>query len=281
MTSTGGDEHLSRIHRSLDRFRKDHDRLLRFTQVGVKQSTQLGVDDDETAPLLMSHSAFQAVNLAADCALALHRLCMQEDTITFHQYAHYSLARSGIEGAAQCIWLLAPEGRRERVARLLGVRAKELQKDSGLYRAMTKARATDSSSERIAKDRGRNELNARIKALKQWLADVSERNEFDVEHLELPTTFDMVEMATSLTGVRAEYGSVTWSVLSGLAHPSASRSLQFSRKREVGESRPGVVSVETTADHRTTMIAFAALESLLDKALDLLALRMLTPERRA
>lgn len=278
MTSAGSDEHLPRIHRSLIRYRDQHEQLERFTRVGVKSGTQLGVDDDETAPLLMSHSAFQAVNLAADCGLAVHRLCLQGDRIVLHQYAHYSLARSGIEGAAQAMWLLSPSVRRDRVARLLGVRLKELQKDKSLYRAMTKVRHTDSLDERKAKDRGRNELNARIKKLNGWLTDVGERNGIDVKQLKAPTAFEMVEFATALTGVRAEYGSVTWSVLSGLVHPSASRSLQFSQKREVGESRPGVVGVETTADHRTTMIAFAALESLLNEVLNLLARRMLTPD---
>lgn len=144
---------------------------------------------------------------------------------------------------------------------------------------MTKVRPSDTAKERRDKDRGRNELNGRIKKHKAWIDSVAKRHGIDSEQIEVSSTFAMVEFATSLTGVKAEHGSATWVVLSGLVHPSATRSNQFSQNKEMGEPREGIVSVEVTADHRTSMIAFASLETLLARALDLLAKRMLAPER--
>ena len=66
MPEVEADGHIRHMLQSLHRFKSQHEQLQRFGRVGVKAKTQLGVDDDETGPLLMSHSIFQAVNLAAD-----------------------------------------------------------------------------------------------------------------------------------------------------------------------------------------------------------------------
>jgi hypothetical protein len=84
-----------------------------------ESGSQLKGDDDDWPPMPVSQVAWMGVTASLDHLLAIrwHLDPPQGGTIRLFPFAHQSLSRSALLGAAQSVWVLSPDASNERIKR--------------------------------------------------------------------------------------------------------------------------------------------------------------------
>lgn len=248
----------------------------------VLAGSQIAADDTATAWMNLSHLVSVTLSMTTDNMRALDRLLRPDnDNLVLPLYAHYPIIRSILESAARAKWILAPDDRAERVARVLRARVQDAEDDAALARVELETVAAmdvDIAPSRLAEQRA---INARTKAKYLDKArELAARNGIPWTQIKGGTpgwqsVFGMVgEMpATDDTPyVPAGYVSAQWKLLSGLSHPSASRAINHSSMTELDRAG-GVVTARLTASTERTLDTITVAFKLAQDAMILLDAR--------
>jgi hypothetical protein len=219
------------------------------------------------------------MNMAADNLRALHALLLPDGmSLTVYQFAQYPLLRAALEASSHALWLVAPATQKERVLRLLQTRAAEVAHDYSLNKTLSKVDATALVEERrLAAKAAKLGEAKRTKHLKK-LGEIADNAGIPHQDFErLPGYGEIVAAAAKVSNLQGRYGTMVWQVLSGLSHPSTSRSVNFSTLERLSESVDGVTHNMLTADLRWVQIGLMATLANYMEADARIRARMITP----
>lgn len=244
-----------------------------------------GLDDDDTQtrPLQTSHIVGHCLGFSLDC-LTTTRLVLKNPNVDaglrLPLAGHYPALRAAIESGAQAIWVMSPEDSHERVSRTLRARWHDVVQDDQAMLALTGSTSDDTKEDTAAKNKMRKKNSDNVRAKKKRLRSVAAAaGVAEAEMLMgLPGYGPIVLEAAEITGVASNHQYGMWRLISGLTHPSASRSLSMSVVEELAESDDGIVMAEFTASPSLTNAAIDASLMLHWAALDLAAKRGGRPE---
>lgn len=227
-------------------------------------NSELAADDSLTSPFQTSHEVAHCLSLSLDCLRATRMLLTDpnvQNGIRLPMAGHYPALRSGIEAGAQAIWILLPDDSSERVSRTLRARWDDVVQDNQAMLALTGPDKNDDKYDTRRKQQARKENANNVRAKKRRLKEVALAAGLAEEEmfLGLPGYGVIVEEAAEVTGVQSNFQYGIWRLVSGLTHPSASRSLTMSVVREAGASRlDGTIMAEMTASTSLTNAAIDA-----------------------
>lgn len=196
----------------------------------------LAGDDKKADPFQVSHAVVSAIGVAVDHADALRRLVEGCGTCTPGRMnlglnSYYSLLRGAIENAARAIWLLAPEGRPERILRRLRLQADNVRNSDKVAQAMD---TTMSKSREVRLGRVR---------------EIAVRAGLDAQRaVERLNNVDIVRTAGAYVGGddAVRHTEVLWRACSGAAHGDVWAGLSMHDKNVV--DRDGnVATIQMTA----------------------------------
>lgn len=219
--------------------------------IGSRERTHYGIaapnsplaeDDLFTAPMQSSHLVGHCLSLAVDQLRALRLLLLQNPDnpggIRLPMVAHYSLIRSATEAASLAIWLLQPLEQRERVTRLLRARWSEEARENQMVMVITELQPQDQPAEVKRKNKDRKAQAQRYRrgknlcraiAAKLYIAESEYVNTFPgFSHICGEAAASIPMNPTLMRGM--------WHLLSGLTHPSVTRSMSTSNVETVSES---------------------------------------------
>lgn len=212
-------------------------------------------DDSATAPFQTSHTVATALTMATENIRSLHRLLLVDERLVVPMYAHYPVMRSILEAASLAKWILASDDRQERVLRSLRARAEDIKQDHSLRKneieTLRSMDFVDTESETWhARIEDAAASNARRYAAdQQKIRELTQRNGLSWQIVKggLPPWIHLIESVSTI-GRSAEWNTIPgsyaagiWKVMSGLSHPSVSRSVNHSSIDRVDGSR-GVAS---------------------------------------
>lgn len=240
--------------------------------------SELAQDDARTKPFQTSHYVGHCLAYALDCLRTtriLLRVPGEERSIRLPQAGHYPALRSAMESGALAVWLLSPDDPDERVTRNLRARWNDVIQDSLAISALVSVNPADAKEVRSTKSKHLrlNTQNVRVKKSRlREVIDAAGASRADVEE-GLPGFGPIVKEAATETGVDPNHQYGMWRIVSGLTHPSASRSLAMSAVEELGESAEGIIRAQFTASPSMTTTAIDAALMLYWTALELTAKR--------
>lgn len=253
----------------------------RVSRAKSSPRSELHADDHHSAWRQLSHTVSGALNLSADNLRAFRDLVRPAGELLIPQVAHYSLLRSALEGGSLALWILHPDEPATRVGRLLRAAAAELDDDNALSKQVIGALANDDEQpvarsiiEAARRDhRKRNQKHAEQigRVARAFGLDDPTSTRWKVGYAEI------VRDATAATGVKPYYGETTWRLISGLCHPSLTRSAARSNVEEVLDNGDGTLHAVMTSDLGLTRTAFEAAWLNMSTAVDLLGARKLRP----
>lgn len=215
----------------------------------------LAGDDAATAPFQTSHTVVTSLVMATENIRALHRLLLDDGRLIVPMYAHYPVIRSVLEASSLAKWILEPESRSERILRSLRARAEDIKQDRSLHmNEVDTLRAMDVIGS------GPQEWAQRIEAeeasnSKQFAADQETLRALCLSHglswqavkaglppwLHLIKSVNTVPRSDDWNTIPGSYAAGIWKVMSGLSHPSVSRSVNHSsiERLESDDQSPG------------------------------------------
>lgn len=223
----------------------------RIARVDPNPRSEIGRDDEVTAWWNLSHAVTHQINHAADTLRTLAVLIPPEGELSIPYISHFPVARSGLEAASLALWTLAPDDPKERVLRHLRNAWRELSEETSFASAILDAMASDPSmgSPREV-DLGRKQHKAWRSKRVKYIRGVAQRL-----GLEDPTQSswtvgfaEIIRGASEVTGLPAVYGEVVWRELSGLSHPSMTRSVRSMSQEELVDHGDGTLGVIFTSD---------------------------------
>lgn len=246
--------------------------------------SELAEDDSVLAPFQISHLVGHCLGLAFDNIQATHALMMRlwepgleekDQTVRIPMAAHYPMLRAAIEAAALAVWLLAPDDPYERRTRTLRSRWEDIVQDKLLILAISESDANDPPAERKRDAKMRQQYEQSVRLKKRRLREVAGRAKVDIQEVYrgLPGFESIVGDGAAETGIRRQHATGHWRLVSGLAHPSASRSLMASDLTELDESKEGTVRALFTAKTDITNTTIEAAFLMYKEAVDLTAQR--------
>lgn len=213
-------------------------------------------DDEATTPFQTSHTVVNALTMATENIRALHRLLLVDDQLVVPMYAHYPVMRSILEAASLARWILAPEGRQERVLRSLRARAEDSAQDHYLRKneiaTLHSMDVIDTDPEtwnrHIEEAEASNAL--RNAADQKGIRDLAQSHGLSWQTVKgglppwvhLIESVSMVDRSVEWNTIPGSYTAGLWKVMSGLSHPSVSRSVNHSsldRIADSGDREPG------------------------------------------
>lgn len=245
----------------------------------------LAADDEALAPFHTSHLIGHALSLSLD-ALRSTRMLLTDSSTGGLQYpmaAHYSMLRTALESAAQAVWLLAPADAEARRRRSLICRWSEVNYDDAAAVAALADDPDDTTAEHRTKVKNLKRNRHEIRARKKQLREVSATAGFpdSLFQQSYPGTGPLIREAASATGVKGSLARGTWQLVSGLTHPSASRSLMLSTVERLDDDGVSpVVSARFMVNPAVTNMALDAALMMHFGALALAADRGNVPDLR-
>lgn len=254
------------------------------SQAPIGSTSQLGLDDAATAPHQLSHYVSMALNMATDNMRAVHAMLVPEDHLLVPLYAHYPVLRSILEASAVAKWILEPENRVERITRLLRARVFDIRQDAELSKIeidTVEAMADPSSLDEIREARrANNTRRARDLEVARGLAQENGIPWAAVKsglppYIHIIRAVCIVPAGTDSIGVPGGYAASVWKILSGLSHPSASRTAQHSVLEPLSEADNGVVHARITPSVARTEQAMTVAFNTAFEAITLFAQRRL------
>lgn len=228
--------------------------------------SSLAGDDKKADPFQVSHAVASAMRVAVDHADALRRLMEGCGTcnpgrMNFGLNSYYSLLRGAMENAARAAWLLAPEGRPERILRRLRLQADNVRNSDKLAQAMD---TTMSKPREVRLDRVR---------------EIAVRAGLDAQHaVERLSNVDIVRAAGAYVGGddAARHTEVLWRACSGAAHGDVWAGLSMHDKNVVDRD-DNVATVQMTASTHLLVTVTSETFTVIETAHRLFDLRNLSP----
>lgn len=203
--------------------------------------SELSDDDERLRPYQTSHVVGHCLAVALD-AMRSARLIMQKDesfrSLRLPLIGAFPTLRAATEAGAMAIWLLQPEDLPTRLLRSLQTRWDDIQHDDRAAMALLANDPGDTKTDLSAKNRARRQNTHHMRSLRAQLLEVSTRNEVREEDLRrgLPGFGPLTEAAAMSLKMRGSHTRGAWHMLSGLSHPSASRTALMSSMTIEGET---------------------------------------------
>lgn len=240
--------------------------------------SDLDVDDTQTSPFQTSHIVGHCLGFSLDCMRTTRLVLKNPDVdagLRLPLAGHYPALRAAIESGAQAIWIMAPDDHDERVARTLRARWEDVVQDDQAMLALLGSTPDDTKEEAAKKNKLRKQNSNNVRKKKRRLREVAAAaNVPESEMLKgLPGYGPIVKEVAETTGIASNHQYGMWRLISGLTHPSTSRSLSMSVVEEIAESKEGIVMAEFTASPSLTNTAIDASLMLHWSALELAAKR--------
>ncbi|QKS13200.1 hypothetical protein HUN58_05340 [Curtobacterium sp. Csp1] len=223
----------------------------------------LAADDEALAPFHTSHLLGHALSLSLDALRSTRMLLTNPDTggLQYPMAAHYSMLRTALESAAQAVWLLAPADVELRRRRSLICRWSEVNYDDAAAVAALADDPDDTTDEHRTKVKNLKRNRHEIRARKKQLREVATQNGLPESLFQqsYPGTGPLIREAAAATGVKGSLARGTWQLVSGLTHPSASRSLMLSTVERLDDDGVSpVVAARFTVNPAVTNMALDA-----------------------
>jgi hypothetical protein len=203
--------------------------------------SELDEDDKCLRPYQSSHLIGHCLAVALD-AMRSTRLIMQKDesfrSLRLPLIGVFPVLRAATEAGALAIWLLQPEDVPTRLLRSLQTRWDDIQHDDRAAIALLASDPDDTKTDLAAKNKARKQNTHHVRSLRAQLLEVSTRNNVPKEHLRrgLPGFGPLTEAAATSLNMRGSHTRGAWHMLSGLSHPSASRTALMSSMAIEGET---------------------------------------------
>jgi len=240
--------------------------------------SELAADDNKTKPFQTSHIVGHCLTFGLDC-LRTTRLALVdpevENGLRLPLAGHYPALRAAMETGATAIWIMAPDDYRERLRRTLRARWEDVVQDNQAMLALTGPDVGDEKADVARKNKMRKQNSDNVRAKKKRLRAVAASAKVSEEEMQvgLPGFGPIVLEAADATGIASNFQYGMWRLVSGLTHPSTSRSMAMSVVEEIAESKDGVILAELTASPSLTNAAIDAALMLNWVALDLASRR--------
>ncbi|NUJ88336.1 hypothetical protein HOW07_09975 [Plantibacter sp. MCCC 1A11337] len=196
-------------------------------------ASDLAGDDAFMDYLQTSHLVGNCLSVSLD-ALRTVRLVLLDPHVQgglrLPMVAQYAILRTATEAAALATWLLQSHDRGERVGRSLQVRMDDVLRDDQLATVITDSLPGDSKAVVAEHQRHRRENARQIRERKAHLRALAAVAGIDVTVFQrgLPGFGPIIAQASSEIGSRSTVARATWQMISGLTHPSASRTMTLS-----------------------------------------------------
>jgi len=208
----------------------EHAETRRFWNL-TKPESELAADDALLHPDEPSHYVSHCLAVAIDALRSAHTLLSADDgSLRVSMVGQYPLLRTAMESAALASWLLQPDDQIERLTRLLRARWDEILHDDRAARAFAGSDSEDAREDRSYKAKLMRDSTRALRARKNQLRELARR--VGVREVAfsggLPGFGPVIRDAARGTGVRGSQAYGAWCILSGLTHPSVSRSISLS-----------------------------------------------------
>jgi hypothetical protein len=236
----------------------------------ARPQSALARDDAALRPYQLSHLVGHCLASSID-ALRTARLIMQvsehSSKLRLPMMGLYPIVRAATESGALAVWLLQSDEPKERLTRGLMARYADVIHDDRARQLLLSEQPGEDGPATSRRMRGLRENTKSVRSVKAKLREIGERNQvnFDVYRKGIPGFGPIVGAASASVGLPSGTTRVTWHMLSGLSHPSASRSMMMSELTSFGEkedvvrakftARPSVVGLGL--DSGTTMLITA------------------------
>lgn len=245
--------------------------------------SDLGFDDTQTAPFQTSHIVGHCLSSGLDL-LRTARFILVDPTkaqgIRLPMVGHFPVLRSAMEATALAIWIMGPDNGDERVSRTLRARWEDVVQDDQMVLALTEPISKDDKTQVARKNKMRRDNSKNVRAKKGRLREVAATAKISEATMlkGLPGFGPMLTEAAKTTGVDSNHQHGMWRLVSGLAHPSVSRSVAMSIVEDKSPGVGSVMSAELTASTALTNAVLDAALLLHWRALGLAAKRGGRPE---
>jgi hypothetical protein len=217
----------------------------------ARPGSALSDDDEKLRPFQLSHLIGHCLASSID-ALRTARMVMQVEAepgkLRMPMMGIYPLVRAATESGALAVWLLQSDDPRERLLRGLMSRFSDVLHDDQAARIMLEAQPDEDKSAASLRMKGLRENAKSVRAKKIILRNLASQHdiEFDQFRTGHPGFGPIVAAAADSLGLSSSMTRGTWHALSGLSHPSVSRSMMMSELVSHGE-KADVVSAKFTA----------------------------------
>jgi hypothetical protein len=207
----------------------------------ASEGSELAQDDELTKPFQTSHLVGFCLSQSLDMFRTIRAIVIDPNDPTelrMPMAGLYPIIRGALEAASLAYWVLRPDDAATRLERSLRARWTDIVQDRQMVLTFTENAPGDAP----AKQRERNNMRQKYAKVngeeKRHLIKVAATAGVELERMQRPLSFeDVVGFAGHETVGRGRQAAM-WRLLSGLSHPSVSRSTRFSRleeKRDVGD----------------------------------------------
>lgn len=223
--------------------------------------SQLAEDDQPIRPFRVSNLVGHALALSLDSMLGTQLLVQDPNKPTgvrLLMAAPFSMLRTAVEAGALAQWVLVPDSSATRRLRTLQAAWSDVVSDDQLVLAVTEARLGDTRGV-VQSHQAQRRVNARsVRGKKAALRDAATAAGIDIAEMQQgrPGFSPLVAEAASSIGIDPNVANGLWRTLSGLTHPSASRSIAVSSVELTDTHDPDVARAVVTA--RPDLLAIAA-----------------------
>lgn len=244
--------------------------------------SDLAGDDAATTWMNASHLVSASLTMATENMRAVGTLLAPQGELMVPMYAHYPILRSVLEAAALSKWILLPDDRTERIARVLRARTSDARHDKDLHaEEVSTIRAMGGAHEEALQ---RDEERAR----ERYARDIAKIQSIATTHAipwaklknGLPPWVHLIRDACAVDAgpdwiaVPGGYAAGMWKIMSGLSHPSTTRTVNHSAMdRLEDKSTDGTILARFSASLRWTNEAINVAWNTTQEALALHELR--------
>ncbi|MFD1722271.1 hypothetical protein [Amnibacterium endophyticum] len=227
-----------------------HEREARFDL--ARPGSELALDDQSARPYQVSHLVGHCLALSLDALLGA-QFVLQDPAdvngVRLLMSAPFPLLRTAMEAGALAMWVLMPDARDQRLERLFRARWDDIVSDDNLALAFTEFRDSDSREDVAGKNRLRRENTKHVRRRKAALRGAMDATSITRAAVELglPGFGPLMAQTAPSLGIDPNHAHGLWRTVSGLTHPSASRSILASSVEYQHSSEPGVSRAFLTA----------------------------------
>lgn len=242
--------------------------------------SELAEDDALLSPFQLSHYVGHCLAVATDALQTVILLLRDADRgLRTNLAGQYPVLRAAVESAGLAAWILQPDDRPERLRRVMAARWEELGHDDRLAHAFADDEPGDERGDRALKARLLRENTKRQRERKTRLREASKRAGIREEDVRggLPGYGRVLREAAQSMDIKGSYAHAAWHILSGLAHPSVTRSVGYS-ELEVLRTDGDVHQVRVTARMDVVALGLDAALTGYRAAIDLTAKRGGVPD---
>lgn len=236
--------------------------------------SELGGDDDLMRPWQTSHLISHCLGVAQDAFRTVRFVLDKEAPLRIPMIGLYPLLRTALEASALALWIIDPDDQPTRLLRSVGVRWSDILYDDTAVTVSETAEPTDTKADASSKSKVLRENARYVREKKRKLKDHAQRVGVEIREASGRPGFTLIlKDVAPRVGIPQGQLRGTWHFVSGLTHPSVSRSLALSDIRRLSESTDGVFTARVTANSQTLAMAIDAALLVYRTALEVAAIR--------